>query len=275
MVSSSQVVIFCLLSLAAPACAGSQIYRYTDDSGTRRFTTEWDWIPEKYRDQAVRLDLGNALRLRAPSAAPSPDQAPLLPIFRVITATGEHPMGEHDTRIDAARIAIEDAKRQALEQVATYLESVTQVKNLDLTRDEIRTYTAGIVSVLDQQTSTRLEDGEVVMHVDLTARVDEREVIQAITALRNNESAKQELGSLRDEADQLRQQLDAANRALATATTPQQVQALTAQRQHTLNRMQASALMAQAKTEQAGAQADTGYPSSLDRLRQFLAGGLP
>src|SRR5215475_6382944 len=139
-------------------------------------------------------------------------------------------MGDHDTRTDATRLAIETAKRDALEQVATYLESVTEVKNLDVTRDEIRTYTAGIVTVLNQQTSTRIEGGDIVIHVDLTAQVDQHEVIQAITALRENESTKQELVSLRAETDQLRQQLDAANQALAAANTPEQVQKLTLKR---------------------------------------------
>jgi hypothetical protein len=268
MVSSSGIVVICLVILAAPAFAGSQIYRYTDDSGTLNFTTEWERIPEKYRNRAVPLELDHAL-------PPSVDAPPRQTTFRVIAATGEHRMGAHDTRSDAARIAIEDAKRQALEQVATYLESVTAVRNLDLTRDEIRTYSAGIVTVLDQQTSTRFEDGDIVMHADVTARVDEQEVLQAIAALKEDETARHQLASLRAQADQLREQLEAANQAMATATTPQQVQALTVQRQHTLNRMQADGLMDQAKTEQAGPTTETGYPSSLTRLKRFLAGGLP
>jgi hypothetical protein len=155
-------------------------------------------------------------------------------------------MGEHDTRTDAARMAIEAAKRQALEQVATYLESVTEVKNLDITRDEIRTYTAGVITVLNQQTSTRLENGVAVIHVDLTAQADQDEVILAINALRKNELAAQELTSLRAETEQLRQRLDAANQALIAANTAEQVRALTLQRQHLLDEMQADALVAQA-----------------------------
>ena len=267
MVSSSEIVaVFCLLSLAAPAFAGSHIYRYTDDAGTRNFTTEWEWIPEKYRSRAVPLEFEHPLPA---------DPLPLQPIYRVITSAGEYRLGDHDTRIDGTRIALEDAKRQALEQVATYLESITEITNLDLTRDEIRTYTAGIVTVLDQQTSTRVKHGEIVMHVDLTARVDEQEVIQALAALQENESAQQQLASLRAEADQLRRQLEAANEGLAAASTPEQVQALTARRQEMLNRMQASALMTQAKTDKPGSATETDYPSSLARLKRFLAGGLP
>ena len=233
----SRIIVFCLLTAAAPAFAGNQIYRYKDDSGTLNFTTEWHSIPEKYRSEAIAM---------APEAPPPPHRQE--PVIRVVTATADYRMGDHDTRMDATRMAIEAAKRQALEQVATYLESVTEVKNLDVTRDEIRTYTAGIVTVLNQQTRTRLEEGGVVIHVDLTAQVDQDEVILAINALRENERATQELASLRTEAEQLRQQLDAANVALASANTAEQVHALTLQRQQLLNQMQADDLVAQALT---------------------------
>ena len=233
----SRIIVFFLLTAAAPAFAGNQIYRYKDDSGTLNFTTEWYSIPEKYRSEAVAL---------APEAPPPSHRQD--PAIRVVTATADYRMGDHDTRMDATRMAIEAAKRQALEQVAIYLESVTEVKNLDVTRDEIRTYTAGIVTVLNQQTRTRLEDGGVTIHVDLTAQVDQNEVILAINALRENERATHELASLRAESEQLRQQLDSANLALAAANTAEQVHALTLQRQQLLNQMQADALVTQALT---------------------------
>ena len=223
--------------------ATSTIYTYKDDSGTPNYTTELDMIPEKYRSRAVPLD----------SETPSTDTPaePYQPAanVRVVTASGEYQMGDHDTRADAVRLAVEAAKRQALEQVATYLESVTEMKNMDVTRDDIRTYTAGIVMVLDQKISTRLDGDTVIIHADLTAQVDPKEVAQAIETLRENESAKTELASLRAETDQLHQQLDAANQALATATSPDQIQTLTQQRQNTLNQLQANALVSQAWTD--------------------------
>ena len=86
----------------------------------------------------------------------------ILAEVRVVTAQGEHRMGERDTREDAIRLATEAAKRNALEQVAAYLESVTIVDGLDVTKDEIRTYTAGLVLVLEQDTNTTL-DGDTVV----------------------------------------------------------------------------------------------------------------
>ncbi len=136
---------------------------------------------------------------------------------RVVTAQGEYRMGDRDTREDAIRLATEAAKRNALEQVATYLESVTVVTDLDVTKDEIRTYTAGVVLVLGQEISTSLDGDTVVIHVDLTAQVDTDEVVQAIAALRQNEDARQELVALKAEVDQLHQDLDAVGVAQVQA----------------------------------------------------------
>jgi hypothetical protein len=88
-----------------------------------------------------------------------------------------------------------------------------------------------------------------VIHADLTAQVDPNEVAQAITALRENESAKNELVALRTEVDQLHQQLDATNQALTTAVSPDQVQSLNQQRQDLLNELQTNALISQAWTD--------------------------
>ena len=244
-------VVF-LLWLSVPTAnvplssAADPIYKYTDDSGTQNFTTELYSIPEKYRSLAIQLD--SELSSVSPPLVSGEQQAPSANV-RVVTASGEYRMGDHDTRTDAVRLAIEAAKREALEQVATYLESVTEVQNMDVTRDDIRTYTAGIVMVLDQKITTTLEGETVVIRADLTAQVDPNEVAQAITALRENESAKTELAALRTETDQLHQQLDAANQALATAVSPEQVQALSQERQDLLNQLQTNALVSQAWTD--------------------------
>ena len=62
-------------------------------------------------------------------ACPTPSLAEV----RMVTATGEHRMTERETRVDAIRLATQQAKKHALEQVASYLESVTVVRNLDVT----------------------------------------------------------------------------------------------------------------------------------------------
>src|SRR4029079_17478720 len=168
---------------------------------------------------------------------------------RVVTAQGEHRMGDRDTREDAIRLATETAKRNALEQVAVYLESVTIVDGLDVTKDEVRTYTAGLVLVLEQETNTTLDGDTIVVRTDLVAQIDTEEVKQAIAALRENEDARHQLVSLQQENDQLQQDLDAANQALAQASTAEQTQQAAQQRQDILNRVKSNSMVSQAWTD--------------------------
>jgi hypothetical protein len=168
---------------------------------------------------------------------------------RVVTAQGEHRMGDRDTKEDAIRLATETAKRNALEQVAVYLESITVVDGLDVTKDEIRTYTAGVVLVLEQTTNTTVDGDTVVVRTNLVAQIDTDDVQQAIAALRENEDARHQLVALKHENDQLQQDLNAANQALAQASTTEQTQQAVQRRQDILNRVQSNAMVSQAWTD--------------------------
>lgn len=181
--------------------------------------------------------------------------------MRVISSQGEFRMGDRDTREDAMRLATEAAKRNALEQVATYLESVTVVDGTDITKDEIRTYTAGLILVLDQQAHLWLEGDTVVVSVDLTSQIDTDEVGQAILAFRENESASHQLAVLRGELDDLHKELDAANQLLASATTAEEAQQASLQRQDLLNHAQSNAMVSQAWTDWVIV-GPYGYPAS-------------
>jgi hypothetical protein len=158
-------------------------------------------------------------------------------------------MTDRETKVDAIRLATEQAKKQALEQVASYLESVTVVRDLDVTRDELRSYTAGMVLVLNQQVDTGLDGDVVVIRVTLEAQVDSEEAAQAITALKQNEDVRQELLALKEDVDLLHKQLEDANQALARTNSPEQTRTLNQQRTDLLNQAEADAMVAQAWTD--------------------------
>ena len=185
---------------------------------------------------------------------------------RVVLSQGEFRMGDRDTREDAMRLATEAAKRNALEQVATYLESVTIVEGADITKDEIRTYTAGLILVLDQQANLWLDGDSVVVTVDLTSQIDTDEVAQAILAFRENESARHQVAVLKDEIDELHRELETANQMLANAATAEEALLASIQRQDLLNRVQSNAMVSQAWTDWIIV-GPYGYPASW--------GGLP
>ena len=175
--------------------------------------------------------------------------APVQAEVRTISAQGEYRMGPRDTRDDAIRLATESAKRHALEQVATYLESVTVVNGMDVTKDEIRTYTAGSVAVLDQQTTTTRDGDATVVHVRLLTQIDTEEAARAIVALRENEDARSQLAALKRDHERLQRELSAANRALADAATSDQTMQVTRQRREILHRVESNAMVSQAWTD--------------------------
>ena len=55
---------------------------------------------------------------------------------KVITSTGKFVMGDKDSKSDAKSIALINAKRAALEEAGTYLSSLSEVKNFEMTKDE-------------------------------------------------------------------------------------------------------------------------------------------
>jgi hypothetical protein len=174
---------------------------------------------------------------------------------RTLTATGEYRMGDNDTKTDAKRLALLDAKRLALEQVGTYLEGVTEVKNLSVTKDEIRSYTAGIVEVTEQSTRTALEGETTVVRVDVTVKVDTAVVAKQIGELHQNEQAKEELAHSKAEADQLRKELEEKNKQLV-ALKGGAAESAVQERQQMLAKADANELLTKTWQVSAGAKDD-------------------
>ncbi len=235
------VAVYMVLAIDRGPVTAQSLYHWIDAQGVVHYS---QFPPPSNAALASPVDI--------PRGQPSP---PILPTdsptsgARIVTASGEYRMGERDTREEAIRLATEAAKRNALEEVATYLEGVTVVSEAKVTKDEIRTYTAGVILVLDKKVSTRLEGNTVVIHVDLTAQVDPEEVVQAIKALRDNQQAATQIAALQGEVVRLHAELDAANRWLAAAAGANETRAISQQRRDLLNRIESDGLLSQAWTD--------------------------
>lgn len=176
---------------------------------------------------------------------------------RTITATGEYRMGDNDTKTDAKRLALQDGKRLALEKAGTYFESISEVKNFQLSRDELRAYTAGIVEVLEQKTRSAMEGETTVVRVDVTCKIDSAVVTRQIDALRKNEAAKTDLLRSQQEAGKLRQENEALRQKLAAATSKSDIASIQEKRRAVLTGLDVSSLLAQAWTKLVGSQGGT------------------
>ena len=104
--------------------------------------------------------------------------------MQTVRGVGEHRMGDYESKQEAVRLATEAAKRDALEQMASYVDSVTVVKDREIVKDEIRSSTAGMLAIIQKEVTTRLEGETLVIHVEVTAQADPEEVARAVTAER-------------------------------------------------------------------------------------------
>lgn len=177
--------------------------------------------------------------------------------IRTITATGEYRMGDNDTRTDAKRLALLDAKRLALEQAGTYIESISEVKNFELTNEEIRAYTAGVVEVVEHDTQDMIEGTSHVVRVNVTAKIDTDVVTRQIEAVRQNHTARAELLRFRAEREQLRQLLEMQTQEITALRSQATVERRARERQQTLTKAEVDELLTRAWTELAGTKGAT------------------
>ncbi|MBI4517886.1 MAG: tetratricopeptide repeat protein [Deltaproteobacteria bacterium] len=168
---------------------------------------------------------------------------------RTIRATGEYRMGDNDTRADAKRLALLDAKRLALEQVGTCVESITEVRDMAVTRDEIRALTAGVVEIKEVETHATMDGETTVIRVDVLCRIDPGGVARQIARLRESEKAADALQRLHEENERLRAQLQEQSRQVAHAKTKTDVERATTKRQRVMQEAEADALIARAWAE--------------------------
>jgi len=66
---------------------------------------------------------------------------------QTVHASYKYTLGDSDTKSDAKKIAFIEAKRLCLEKAGSYIESNTEVLDFRLSKDEIKTYTGGILKV--------------------------------------------------------------------------------------------------------------------------------
>jgi len=135
-----------------------------------------------------------------------------------------HNAGDEDSRNSSRTIALREVKRLLLEELGTYLESQTEVKNFQLTKDQITTLTAGIVSteVIEDKW-----DGKIYwLKAKITA--NPQDVIKSIDSLRKDREKSKELEEIRKLSDHLLKENERLRKELATTNGEKREQKKTA-----------------------------------------------
>ncbi|MHB8846261.1 MAG: tetratricopeptide repeat protein [Nitrospirota bacterium] len=128
--------------------------------------------------------------------------------IKIIDAESTYVMGDNDSKLDARRISIQEAKRNALELAGTYVASLTEVKEFRLTKDEVTAYTAGIVEteVIAEEMHGSAERPEMFTRV--RCRIDTSVLAHQIANYRENDDLKAQAEATARENAALKQERD-------------------------------------------------------------------
>ena len=120
---------------------------------------------------------------------------------------------EYDSKVSCRALALEQVKRLLLEELGTYLESDTEVKNFQLTKDQIITLTAGIVraEILDERWDGKTYSLKAKMEAD------PKDVYESIDKLYQDRQKTQELEEMRKRADEALREVEKLKKKLEIA----------------------------------------------------------
>jgi tetratricopeptide (TPR) repeat protein len=120
---------------------------------------------------------------------------------------------EYDSKVSCRALALEQVKRLLLEELGTYLESETEVKNFQLTKDQIVILTAGIVR--SEIIEERWDGKTYYLKAKIVA--DPKDVANSIENLRQDRQKTKELEETRKKADEALKEVDKLKKELETA----------------------------------------------------------
>lgn len=116
-------------------------------------------------------------------------------------------MGPGITVDDAKRFAINDAKRNALEQAGTYLESNITILDHIVTKDEIQTYTSGILKTTVISTKKKVINDVFAIEVKIKARIDTKVLDDRLKNISDDSQLKKTLEEQKKLNDELTKQI--------------------------------------------------------------------
>jgi hypothetical protein len=106
---------------------------------------------------------------------------------------------EIDSKMSCRVIALEYVKRLLLEELGSYLESRTEVKDFRLTKDQIVIMTAGIVRT--EILSENWDGNSLKYQLKAKLTADPDAVIKSVDSLRKDDQKSRELEEIRRKAD--------------------------------------------------------------------------
>jgi TPR repeat protein len=161
--------------------------------------------------------------------------------IQTFTATHTYILGDHDSKDDARQRCLLETKRKILEQAGVYIESASEVKNFDLTKDNITSFAAAVMQVKDTKEEVGFQQGHISLTLTITAQVDLAEVRKQLAARQVDAGVREDVAVQKERMKRLEAQFEAMQRQMqespgrtASPPTSDDISAATVQTLRTL-----------------------------------------
>jgi TPR repeat protein len=129
--------------------------------------------------------------------------------IQTFTATHTYILGDHDSKDDARQRCLLETKRKILEQAGVYIESASEVKDLQLTKDKITSFAAAVMHVTDTKENAGFENEHMTLTLTTIARVDLAAVRKQLAARQLDAGVRDTVAAQQDRLKYLEEQLEA------------------------------------------------------------------
>ena len=138
---------------------------------------------------------------------------------QTITATHTYMMGDNDSRNDARQLCFLQAKRTVLEQAESFIQSHSVVNNFELTKDQITSYSAAVLSVEIVKEDVGFSNGQHTLTLTVKADVDVGQVNTLLAAIVADKSVADRVATQQQQIHELEGQVETLNSRLSVATS--------------------------------------------------------
>jgi len=137
--------------------------------------------------------------------------------IKTIFVDHKYVMGDNDSKNEARRMCFLVAKRKVLEKAGIYIESHTQAKNFQLTKDEINSYSAALLKVEVVNEEWKFIGATLAIFMTVKAEVDSVSIEKQLFKIKSDISVQKEIKSQQHRLQELESKYTELQKQLSTA----------------------------------------------------------
>jgi hypothetical protein len=138
---------------------------------------------------------------------------------QTVTATHTYILGDNDSRNDARQLCFLHAKRTVLEQAESFIQSHSVVNNFELTKDQMTSYSAAVLSVEIVKEDVGLSNGHNTLTLTVKADVDVDQVNTLLAAIVADKNLADRVAQQQQQIREREEQVQTLNSRLSVATS--------------------------------------------------------